>query len=109
MNLIPIGDELVRAEDIAGAKIETHDGVLHVFVFMRGAQTEALAGMDALDFIYRVAPRALEGRRYRWARWAWAFHNLIAHPLMQALAFVGAYRLAMRVHDATIPMPRGFR
>ncbi len=48
----------------------------------------------------------IESKRLRWARHAWATHNLMGHPLMQVLAFFRLYRQAMRVHDATVPRPK---
>lgn len=66
-----------------------------------------LRDIDALEFAMRVKPSVLESRRLRWPKLAWAVHNLVGHPLMQLLAFVGAYRLAFRVHDETVPKPLG--
>ena len=66
-----------------------------------------LRGQAALDLVWRLSPRSLEGRRLRWARRAWAFHNLVAHPVMQLLAFVGLGAHGVRLHDATIPRPEG--
>ena len=33
----------------------------------------------------------------------YAFHNIIAHPLMQILQFVGKHKLANKIHDSTLP------
>ena len=33
----------------------------------------------------------------------WPVHNLIAHPLMQILVWLGMPRLADRIHDGTLP------
>ena len=32
-----------------------------------------------------------------------AFHNIVAHPLMQILSWVGKNELANRIHDNTLP------
>lgn len=32
-----------------------------------------------------------------------AFHNIVAHPLMQILNWVGKYDLANKIHDNTLP------
>lgn len=68
-----------------------------------------LAGPAAIDAVWQLKPSALEGRRFRWIRHAWAFHNLVAHPAMQLLAFAGHAKLGVRLHDATIPRPLGPR
>lgn len=39
----------------------------------------------------------------RLGRFAWAPHNLIAHPLSEVLHQLGARRLAAALHDWTVP------
>jgi hypothetical protein len=68
---------------------------------------QMLTGPAAIDAVWQLKPSALEGRRFRWIRHAWAFHNLVAHPTMQLLAFVGHAKLGIRLHDATVPRPVG--
>lgn len=63
-------------------------------------------GVDAHDLVMRLHPSALEGRRLRWVRHAWAIHNLVGHPLMQLLVWLGQPKLALAVHDRTVPRPR---
>jgi hypothetical protein len=41
----------------------------------------------------------------KYSKYAWAFHNLIAHPLMEILNWVGLSSLGDRIHSATIPRP----
>ena len=66
-------------------------------------------GIQVIDLLMALRPSALEGKQLRWARHAWALHNLVGHPLMQLLAFFRRYKLAMWVHDVTVPRPRGRR
>lgn len=66
-------------------------------------------GFDAIETIMAFKPSALEGRRLKWNKNAWAFHNFIAHPIVQILAWVGLKRQAVRFHDWTTPTPRGFK
>ncbi len=40
-----------------------------------------------------------------WPKNAWVLHNLIGHPLMQILSWLGFKDLAIQVHDATVPTP----
>lgn len=61
---------------------------------------------EAVDFVLRVCPSALEGKRLKWVRHAWTVHNIIGHPLMQVLAWFGFRKLGLRVHDATVPHPK---
>lgn len=64
-----------------------------------------VSGFAALEFVYRIHPSALEGRRLKWKKYAWAVHNLIAHPVLQICAFLGFYKFGMWVHDVTVPKP----
>lgn len=68
-----------------------------------------IEGIDALEGAMLLNPACLEGKRLRWPKHVWAFHNLVGHPLMQLLAFARLYRWAFWVHDRTVPRPRGVR
>lgn len=68
-------------------------------------KSEVISGPQAIDILMQLRPSALEGRRMRWARNVWAFHNLVGHPIMQVLAFLKCYKAAMWVHDITVPRP----
>lgn len=78
----------------------TIDGTLRPY-------TQVVEGIPAIDLLMAIKPSVLESRRLWWARRAWAFHNLVGHPTMQLLAFCGQYKLAMWVHDMTVPRPLG--
>lgn len=74
-----------------------------------GVNGREVHGQAAIDLVMRECPHRLEGRRLRWARHAWAFHNLVAHPLLQLFHWAGATEMGLRIHDATVPRPTGFR
>ena len=63
-------------------------------------------GTDAIEAVMLLKPSALEGRRLKWKKHAWAIHNLIGHPIMQIMAWMGLGRAAVRFHDWTTPTPR---
>lgn len=65
--------------------------------------------VDAIEAVMLIRPSALEGKRLRWAKNAWAVHNLIGHPGMQILSWFGLFNAAIRLHDNTIPKPIGFK
>lgn len=67
---------------------------------------DVAVGPDAIDVVMALRPSALEGKRLRFARHAWAVHNLVGHPLLQILVWLGARRLGMAVHEATVPRAR---
>lgn len=88
----------ITAIEEAKAEITTYNGEKHV-----------ASGFDAIEAVMALKPSAMEGRRLRWKKGAWAFHNLVGHPVMQILAWLGFKRSAIWVHDATTPTPRGPR
>lgn len=64
-----------------------------------------LVGPDAIELVLLIRPSALEGRRLRWVRRAWAVHNLVGHPGMQVLSMLGMPKLGILLHEMTVPKP----
>lgn len=77
-----------------------------VVATLRSGERVELQGQPALDLVMAVKPSAVEGKRFRFARHAWVFHNLVAHPGLQVLAWLGYPKLGFKLHDSTIPRPR---
>jgi hypothetical protein len=100
-----VGDWIVSEGEIEAVDLSRVEELV-VDVYLR-EDLVRLHGVQAVDFVMEWRPSALEGRRMRFARHAWAFHNLVAHPALQVLTWLGMRRLGMRVHDATVPRPRG--
>lgn len=65
-----------------------------------------VTGFDAIELVMQLKPSALEGRRLRWKKGAWRFHNWVGHPGMDLLALLGFKKAAIRWHDYTTPRPR---
>jgi hypothetical protein len=74
-----------------------------------GGGVVIVEGIQVIEILMVLKPSVLENKRLRWVRGAWAVHNLVGHPVMQILAFMGRYRMAMRVHDWTVPRPKGIK
>lgn len=70
--------------------------------FVSGGKRE-VSGLDALNVIMKVCPSWYEGHRGKYARWSFAIHNLIAHPVLQILHWMGLSKLGVRLHDWLIP------
>lgn len=107
---VRINHKLVNVSQIL--EVDTtnlEDLTLFVKIRDRSQKTrrERVVGIQAIELLMTIRPSMLESRRLRWPRHAWAIHNLVGHPLMQLLAFFGKHKLAMRVHDATVPRPLG--
>ena len=66
---------------------------------------ETVEGVEALNVLMTLVPGALEGKRAKYHRHAWAIHNLIGHPLMQVCSWLKLTALGIKIHDATVPEP----
>lgn len=106
-SFVKAGNDIIPIRDIERIDIaRLEQGV--VAVLYKGRMLEA-QDFDAFEILMLLHPAAIEGRRLRWAKNAWAFHNLVAHPLMQLMVWLGFKRQAIRLHDATVPRPLGTR
>lgn len=104
---IQIGDHtIVHSDEIDWVDIRRLEDLV-IVVHYAGGEQAIVSGIQAIDVIMAIRPSALEGRRLRWKRHVWAFHNLVGHPLMQLLVFLKQYKLAIKVHDLTVPQPEG--
>jgi hypothetical protein len=103
-SFVRIGRRLVSTAAITSVDTDRIED-LEVTVRHQGG-IDVASGIDAIEVVMALRPSALEGRRLRFARRAWAVHNLVGHPLMQALAWLGLRELGLWVHDATVPKPR---
>lgn len=79
---------------------------LIVVVTLQSGRKVTATNLNAIELVMQTKPSIIEGRRLKWARHRWILHNLIAHPVMQILAFFRCYRLAFWVHDVTVPCPK---
>jgi hypothetical protein len=105
---IKAGDTLIPLQDVESVDIgNIAQGSLRVTY--GGGKTAEARDFDAFEIVMLLHPAALEGRRLRWEKNAWALHNLVAHPLMQLMVWLGFRRQAIRLHDATVPRPVGLR
>ncbi len=73
--------------------------------FKPNDRVEIVEGVEAFNIVMTLCPAALEGKRAKYARHAWAIHNLIGHPLMQIFSWLRLPALGIKVHDATVPEP----
>lgn len=101
--LLRAGTSLIAADAIVrvdGAALGA-SGVL--WVHDRDGQCYRLDGADAIEAVLLLKPSLTEGLRLKWQKRAWAVHNLIGHPGMQLLAWIGLPKLGLALHEATIP------
>lgn len=106
MKVLKAGDDLIPMENIERISIADIEHEIVRIETKTGMVYEA-RGFDAIEAVMALKPSALEGRRLRWHKHAWAFHNMIGHPVMQIMAWLGFKKAAIRFHDYTTPTPRG--
>lgn len=102
---IRIGDRLINEDEISQIHFKHLVDRGYVQVKFRDGKVIPVEGMDAFNLIQDLAPQALEGRGAKYVRHAWAIHNLLGHPLMQILSWLGLPRLGIKIHDITTPFP----
>ena len=105
---ILIGENVINIDSISRIDFANIED-LRIRVYFKHSQPLEVVGIQVIDILMTVKPSAFESRRLRWYRHAWSFHNLVGHPLMQLLAFFKYYKMAIKVHDATVPRPLGRR
>lgn len=103
--VLKAGQDLIPFDRVLEVKLDNVEDQTIVIVCRDGVRYTA-HGTDAIDAIMVLKPSAFEGRRLRWPRNAWVFHNLVGHPGMQLLAWVGFKRAAVAFHDWTTPRTR---
>jgi len=78
-------------------------GIIHVHY--RDKEFDCVKGMEATNLIMTICPSAIDGAQAKHVRHSWAIHNLIGHPLMQLFSWLHLTRLAIWIHDHTVPEP----
>jgi len=107
MKFILAGEKIINVDNISHINISKIEQ-LKIFIHHSGFITEA-NGIQTIEIIMLLKPSAFESKRLRWHKFIWSIHNLFGHPIMQLLAFFGLYKLAMWVHDKTVPRPSGVK
>lgn len=98
------GGSLLRLSDVREVDVRQLADY-RVSVHLKDNRVFDLSGPDAIELVMLTKPSVLEGRRLRWVRHAWAIHNLVGHPGMQILAWLGYTKVGLWFHDVTTPRP----
>lgn len=100
--IVPISE--IIDIDISEVHTET------VIVSLMDGSTSIVTGFFAVELVWLLKPSALEGNnKIKWKKNVWAVHNLIAHPFMQIFAWCKWYKLAIWLHEITVPKPIGVK
>lgn len=78
-----------------------------VYVHLITLDVLKIEGLEAIEVAMQTKPSIIEGKRFAFKKGAWIVHNLIGHPLMQFFALIRLFRLAIWIHEITIPRPKG--
>jgi hypothetical protein len=78
----------------------------YIRLYLQDGSSELVEGPEAFNVVMTLCPGALEGKRAKYAKRAWAIHNLIGHPLMQLCSMLHLTSLGIKIHDATVPLPK---
>jgi hypothetical protein len=103
--VLKAGDVLVPFREVEWLDIRSVEEEF-VIIHMKNGAFYCASGFDAIEAVMVLKPSALEGKRLKWRKNAWAFHNIVGHPVMQIMAWLGFKRAAIRFHDRTTPRPR---
>ena len=108
-NFVDIGSQIILLSDIH--KIDLSKLISETIdVTLVSGEVVEVTGFPALQLLYLVSPSTLEGKpNIRFKKHYWAIHNIVAHPLMQILAWCKCYKQAMWIHNVTVPTPIGFK
>ena len=98
------GHRLLRVADVVDVDV-TELADYRALVRLEDGRTFELVGPDAIELVLVIKPSALEGRRLRGVRHAWALHNLIGHPGMQILTWLHKPKWGLHLHEMTTPRP----
>lgn len=101
-------NKLVNVDTIQWVDCANYEN--HQFVIVHYATfKEKVANPEAIAVIMALNPAILEGKKVGFVRHSWAIHNLIGHPLMQIFTWLHLTKLALWIHDITVPEPKGNR
>lgn len=80
---------------------------LILIVQLTNGSNLTVTGLEAIEVAMQAKPSIVEGKRFKFKKFSWIMHNFIGHPLMQILALLRLYKLAIWIHEITIPKPLG--
>lgn len=103
--VLKAGNVLIPFTEVVEVRIAEIEHEIVDIIVLGGLKYRA-TGNDAIEAVMALKPSALEGRGLKWNKNAWVLHNLVGHPGMQLLAWMGFYKSAIRFHDWTTPRPR---
>jgi len=99
-------EKIVNTHDLTTIFIKDLVSTGEVIVKRLGYPDELVKGAEAYNLVMKLCPEALEGKKAKHQKNAWAVHNLIGHPLMQILSWLHLPKLGIKIHDATVPEPK---
>lgn len=104
---IKANNKIINVENIATIDCLLSKEAVEIKINLIWGDDQVIAyGQQAIDIIMQLCPSMLEGHRVKFIKHAWAIHNLIGHPGLQILSWIGLHRLGFKLHDGTVPRPK---
>lgn len=100
---VQAGNDLIPVRRILAVDISQIENQRIVIRTQDGLYTAE--GFHAIEALMVLKPSCMEGRRLKWRKNAWAFHNLVIHPVLQIMVWFGYKREAVALHDRQSPRP----
>jgi hypothetical protein len=106
MNYLKVRRQLYSTDKVSYVDCNQIENLI-VEVHLVNGEILTLEGLDAIELVMQAKPSMIEGKRFKFRKGAWIVHNIIAHPLMQIFALLRLYKLAIWIHEVTVPRPKG--
>ncbi len=106
---VHFNNKIINSDRISSIDCENYCKNGEILVMVEDMYAQKVSGAEATTLIMTLCPAVLEGKEAEYKRHAWAIHNLIGHPLMQILSWLHLTALGIKIHDATIPDPKGHK
>jgi hypothetical protein len=97
---------IFREDQIANLDVSRLSDLIVTITLKNGLILQA-SDIRAIELVMTTYPSAFEGLRMRWPKLVWAFHNIVAHPLMHIMVWLRMPKLAFKLHNVTVPRPIG--
>lgn len=100
------GNMLYSTETVCRIDCSEIENLIVKLHLISGSVVE-IKGLDAIEIAMSAKPSVIEGKRFAFRKGAWIIHNIFGHPVMQLFALFHLYKIAIWIHEITIPKPRG--
>ncbi len=95
--------KLIRISDVREVDAKNFRETGLITLITEDGRCYDMSDIDAIEALMLLKPSITEGLCLSWQKGRWAFHNIIGHPGMQILVWLGFKKAAIAWHDCTVP------